>query len=108
MEPAMPRTGRRCRKLAPSVVALVLAAVTGGASTAPARAQDGEGNRGREMQRNHENRHDNRRDNRYDNRDRYEYRSYGPPAYVYAPPPVYYAPPPGPPVVDLVFPFRFN
>jgi hypothetical protein len=61
------------------------------------------------MRHNHDNRHDNRRDDRYDDRDRYEYRSYGRPAYVYAPPPVYYyAPPPGPPVVDLVFPFRFH
>jgi hypothetical protein len=117
MEPAMKRTGRRCCKLAPSVMALVLAAIIGAASTVPVRAQDSDGNRGREMQRNHDNRHDNRRDNRYDNRhdnrqrdrDQYEYRSYGRPAYVYSPPPVYYyAPPPGPPVVDLVFPLRFH
>jgi hypothetical protein len=111
MEAAAKRTGRRCRKLAPCAVALVLAAIIGGASTAPAGAQEwNNNNRGRETQRAHNDRHDNRRDNRFDNRDRgrNEYPTYERPAYAYAPPPVYYAPPPGPPVVDLVFPFRFN
>ena len=104
MEPAMLRTSKIHRKLAPSAMALVLAAVIGGVATAPVQAQDAYRNRGREIQRGHDNRHDNRRRDR----DRYELRSYGRPAYVYAPPPVYYAPPPGPPVVDLVFPLRFR
>jgi hypothetical protein len=92
----------------PSMVALVLAAVIGGSSAIPAGAQEYEGNRGREMQRNHDNRHDNRRESRQGDRGRYDSRSYARPAYIYSPPPVYYAPPPPPPVVDLVFPFRFN
>jgi hypothetical protein len=103
MDPAMQRTGSRCQKLAPSVVALALAAIIGGAPTAPAHAQNYDGNRGREMYRDHDNRHHGR------DRDRYETRSYRSPAYVYAPPPVYYyAPPPPPPVIDLVFPLRFR
>jgi len=101
MEPAMLRTGRICRKLAPSVVALALAAVIGGASTAPAQAQDSNWNRGHEVQRDHDNRHHYRRSER-------DTRYYSRPAYAYAPPPVYYAPPPGPPVIDLVFPLRFR
>jgi hypothetical protein len=112
MEPAMLRTARRCRKLAPSVVALAFAVVIGGVSTAPARAQGFDENRGREMHRDHDNRehyrqHDHHRDHHRDHNE-YESRSYGRPAYVYSPPPVYYAPPPGPPIIDFVFPLRFR
>jgi hypothetical protein len=104
MEPAMLRSGRRSWKLAPSVVALALTAVIGATSFAPARAQESDENRGHDMHRTHDNRHhDRQRDD-----DRYEYRYYQRPAYVYSPPPVYYAPPPGPPVIDLVFPLRFR
>jgi hypothetical protein len=101
MKPAMPRTGSKCPKLAPSVVALALAAIVGGAATAPAQAQDSDRSRGHEVQRGHDNRHHYRQHDR-------ESSSYARPAYVYAPPPVYYAPPPGPPVIDLVFPLRFR
>jgi hypothetical protein len=104
MKPAILRIGRICRKLAPPLAALALAAVIGGASTTPARAQEFDGNRGHQMKRDHDNRHHYRQ---HDD-DRYEYHSYERPAYVYVPPPVYYAPPPAPPVVDLVFPLRFR
>jgi hypothetical protein len=103
MKPAMLRTGWKCRKLAPSVLALALAALIGGLSIAPAQAQDSDWNRRHQVQRNH--------DNRYHDRNRgreYQYRSYERPAYVYSPPPVYYAPPPGPPVIDFVFPLHFR
>jgi hypothetical protein len=112
METATKRTGGRRRKLAPSVMALILAAAIGAAWTAPVRAEnDGDQGRGHKEQR-FANGHDNRREDRRDDRDGYEGRYYQRPAYVYAPPPVYYAPPPvyyaPPPVVDLVFPLRFN
>jgi hypothetical protein len=104
MNPAILRIGSICRKLTPPLAALALAAIIGGASTTPARAQDSDGNRGHQMKRDHDNRHHHRqRDD-----DRHEYYSYERPAYVYTPPPVYYAPPPAPPVVDLVFPLRFR
>ena len=104
MEPAMPRSGTRFRKLGPSAAALAVAAIIGAAFTAPAQAQEYNGNRGHQMHRAHDYRH-----HYYQERDRDEYdRSYGQPAYVYAPPPVYYAPPPGPPVIDFVFPLRFR
>jgi hypothetical protein len=102
MEPAMLRTGWKCRILAPAVAALALAAVIGGASTAPARAQENEWSRGHDSQRGHDERHHYRRSDR----DSHYY--YSRPSYVYAPPPVYYAPPPGPPVIDFVFPLRFR
>jgi hypothetical protein len=108
MEPAMLRTARRCRKLAPSVVALAFAVVIGGASTAPARARDVGENRGSEMHRDHDNRQHYRQHDHHRNHKEYESRSYGRPAYVYSPPPVYYAPPPGPPIIDFVFPLRFH
>jgi len=102
MKPAMLRTGWKCRKLAPSVMALALAALIGGVSIAPAQAQDSNWNRRNQVQRNHDNRyHDRNRGDQYRS-------SYERPAYVYSPPPVYYAPPPGPPVIDFVFPLHFR
>jgi hypothetical protein len=103
MEPAMLRSGRRCRNLAPSVVALALAAIIGGAATAPARAQEYDQG-GRER---HWEQHDHGNRNHYRESDR-DTRYYSRPSYVYAPPPVYYAPPPGPPIIDFVFPLRFR
>jgi hypothetical protein len=108
MEPAMLRIGRKCRNLVPSVMALALAAVIGGASTTPTRAQEYDGNRGRDVHRGH----DDSQRNRQRDRGQHAYRGEDPsddrPAYVYAPPPVYYAPPPAPPVIDFVFPLRFR
>jgi hypothetical protein len=102
MEPATTRTSNRRWNLAPAAMAVVIAALAGGMSTAPAQAQRNDGNRGREVHR-HQVNHE-----RYRNHDQYQLRSYGSPAYVYSPPPVYYAPPPGPPVVDFVFPLHFR
>jgi hypothetical protein len=96
MNAALLRIGTSCRKLATPVLAIAIATIIGGASAAPARAQDND--RGRQERRQHDNRYHGRQ---YD-------RSYARPAYVYAPPPVYYAPPPGPPVIDFVFPLRFR
>jgi hypothetical protein len=105
MKRAMLRTGRQCRKLAPPV-ALALAAIIGGASAAPALAQDYDRGRGYERGYDVERRHDNRHHHYRGSDD--DSRYYSRPAYVYAPPPVYYAPPPGPPVIDFVFPLRFR
>ena len=102
MEPATTRTGNRRWGLAPTVMAVVIAALAGGMSTAPAQAQQNDWNRGREVHRHHVD-HE-----RYRDHDQYQLRSYSRPAYVYSPPPVYYAPPPGPPVIDFVFPLRFR
>jgi len=100
MKPALKRIGTRYRKLAPSVLAIALAAIVGGASLAPALAQERNDDRGRHVQRGHE-RH-------YSNRDRGYDRSYESPAYVYSPPPVYYAPPAPPSGINFVFPLRFR
>ncbi|PKU23007.1 hypothetical protein CWS72_18365 [Telmatospirillum siberiense] len=84
-------------------MAVVIAVLTGGLLSLPAGAEDGRNheNRGRQMERHHDDR------GRY-RREDYRLRSYEQPDYVYAPPPVYYAPPAGPPVVDFVFPLRFR
>jgi len=100
MDSAMTRTGKRRWRYSPAVLALVIAALTGGLLTVPAKADDRD--RGRQMERHHEGRDRDR------GREDYRLHSYGAPAYVYAPPPVYYAPPPGPPVIDFVFPLRFR
>ena len=101
MDSAMTRTSKRRWRVSPAILALVIAALTGGLLTVPAKADD-HGDRGRQMERHHEGRDHDR------GRGDYQLRSYSPPAYVYAPPPVYYAPPPGPPVIDFVFPLRFR
>jgi hypothetical protein len=104
MEPATRRTSNRRWSLAPAVTAVVIAALAGGMSIAPAQAQENDWNRGREVHRRHVD-HERWRDR---DRDQYQLYSYSRPAYVYSPPPVYYAPPPGPPVIDFVFPLRFR
>jgi hypothetical protein len=108
METATTRASKRRWNLASAVTALVIAALAGGVSTAPARADDNDWNRGHQQER-HDVRHEHNRDRDRDrDREQYELRSYGRPAYVYSPPPIYYAPPPGPPVIDFVFPLNFR
>ena len=104
MESATRRTSDRRWSFAPAVMAVVVAALAGGTSIAPAQAQDNDWNRGREVHRHYVD-HERWRDR---DRDQYQLYSYSRPAYVYSPPPVYYAPPPGPPVIDFVFPLRFR
>jgi hypothetical protein len=74
-------------------LAVVLAAMISGLSTAPASADD----RSRNDQ-HHAQAH--RRPVRSDRHDA--------PQYVYAPPPVYYAAPERQPAIDLVFPLEFR
>lgn len=103
MEAATTRTSKRRWNFSPAVMAFVIVTLTGGLLSVPARADDDHGrDRGRQMQRHHEDR------GRPDGHGPYQLHSYGSPEYVYAPPPVYYAPPPGPPVIDFVFPLRFR
>ena len=93
MKSATMRTGESRRNLAPTVMALTVAAIIGAAWMAPVQAE--ERGRGHEVSRAHHGRDWHRG-------------GYAAPAYVYAPPPVYYAPPEAPPAIDFVFPLHFR
>jgi hypothetical protein len=101
MEAAKTRTGKEYRKVGGFVLTVTLAALIGGLSTLPARADDD--NRGRDQ---HERSYQPQPSYRSEAPRRY----YGNEErrYVYAPPPVYYAPPPRRPVIDFIFPFEFR
>jgi hypothetical protein len=81
------RLARRRRHIGGAVLMVAMAALIGGLSVGPARADD----------RGHRDHHPQRR----------AY-GYAAPAYVYAPPPVYYEPPPPPPAIDFVIPLNFR
>jgi hypothetical protein len=92
-----PRARTKNQAIAGMVLTVALAALIGGLSAVPARADNDD--RGRNVQ--HE------RVQRERHRPHAAHR-YEAPQYIYAPPPVYYAPPPRPPVIDFVFPLRFR
>ncbi len=94
METATTRARTAYRNAGTAALAVMLAALFGGLSAMPARADD---DHGRDVQRDHRRPHPAHRP--------YVYAA---PAYVYAPPPVYYAPPPRAPAIDLVFPLIFR
>jgi hypothetical protein len=102
MQSVTTRTAEKRRKFISVVTAFAVATLTGGLLSVPAHAQDHHENRGRQMERHHDDHGRDRHDGDY------RLHSYGAPAYVYAPPPVYYAPPPGPPVIDFVFPLHLR
>jgi hypothetical protein len=93
-----------------AAIALALAAIIGGLTALPARADDDDrGDRGR----GYESRdNDHRRDDRGRWREREWHRDhpdvYAAPGYAYAPPPVVYAPMLVPPALNFVFPLRFR
>jgi len=88
------RLARTHRQIGGAVLTLALAALIGGLSSVPARADNDDRGRNEQHARNH---HPPRR-----------VYTREAPAYVYAPPPVYYAPPPQPPVIDFVIPLHFR
>jgi hypothetical protein len=97
MEALMTRPARRQRHLAGAVLTIALAALIGGLSSVPARADNDD--HGRYEQERHARHH------HHPVRHPYVRPA---PGYVYAPPPVYYAPPPPPPAIDFVIPLHFR
>jgi hypothetical protein len=96
METAMTRTDRKYWKVGGILLTATLAALIGGMSALPARADNDD--RGRNDQRDQP-----RPSYRAEAPRHYEERR-----YVYAPPPVYYAAPPRRPAIDFIFPFEIR
>ncbi|HVA14021.1 MAG TPA: hypothetical protein VNF99_12275 [Stellaceae bacterium] len=84
------------------LMAALAAALIGGLSSVPARADNRADNydRGRNVQQ--------ERSHREQRPARRYYPRRQAPSYVYSPPPVYYAPPAPPPAIDFVFPLNFR
>ena len=100
------RTGREYRKVGGLVLTVVLAAMIGGLSALPARADDNDRGRDDQQNRGYQEQRAPQRSYRTE-APRRTYR-YEEPKYVYAPPPVYYAAPERRPVIDFIFPFEFR
>jgi hypothetical protein len=102
MKTATILTHKKHHKLGTIVLSVALAALIGGLTSVPARA-DGDDGRGRDVQqeRNDKARHPVHHVRQVNNR-------YEAPSYVYAPPPVYYVQPPQQPAIDLIFPLNFR
>jgi len=95
MTTASTRNERGYRSVGGMMLAVTLAAMMGGLSVAPARADD------------NDHRNDQHRAQPAQRRPVRSYR-HDEPQYVYAPPPVYYAPPERRPAIDLVFPIEIR
>jgi len=120
MRSVTPRTKEIYRGLALFAAASSIAILAGSVTITPAWGRDARETReAREIRENRETREAREIRERRIERQReaerrqrhppnYRLRHYGEPRYIYTPPPTVYAPPPGPPVIDFVFPFRFN
>jgi hypothetical protein len=97
MKTPTPRARTKNQAIAGMVLTVALAALIGGLSAVPARADNDDRGRNVQHERSQRERHRPHASNRYEA-----------PRYVYAPPPVYYAPPPRRPAIDLVFPLHFR
>jgi len=117
MRSVTPRTKKIYRGLALFAAASSIAILAGSVTITPAWGKDTresretrENREAREARESRERRIEWRREEERRQRHppNYRLRHYGEPRYIYTPPPTVYAPPPGPPVIDFVFPFRFN